>query len=91
MAEYFEYIEEQAQVKEEDPAMAESDIIGIANDMERNIREYAVFNPNAMNTWIIIPEIIVAQFEFKPMMFQMLQVIGQYSSSTNENPHLHQR
>lgn len=40
--------------------MAESDIIGIANDRAKNIRDYEVFDPNAMNTWIIRPKIIVA-------------------------------
>ncbi|MCI31263.1 hypothetical protein A2U01_0052475, partial [Trifolium medium] len=56
-----------------DAGMAEPDIIGIANDKERSIRDYAVFDPNAMNTGIVRPEITAAQFEFKPMMFQMLQ------------------
>ncbi|KAK2415996.1 hypothetical protein QL285_038430 [Trifolium repens] len=43
------------------------DVIGIANDRTRNIRDYAVFDPNAMNTGIVRPEIIAAQFEFKPI------------------------
>ncbi|KAI5384334.1 hypothetical protein KIW84_071373 [Lathyrus oleraceus] len=69
----------------------DNDIIGIANDRARNIRDYVVFDPNAMNTRIIKPKIIVAQFEFKPMIFQMLQAIGQYSSSANDDPHLYLR
>lgn len=56
--------------------MADNDIIGIANDKPHNIRDNAIFDPNAMNIGIIIPEITVAQFEFKPMMFQMMQAIG---------------
>lgn len=30
----------------------------------------------------------MAHFEFKPMMFQMFQAIGQYLSAANEDPHL---
>ncbi|KAI5415664.1 hypothetical protein KIW84_040906 [Lathyrus oleraceus] len=71
--------------------MAEPDIIGITNDKARSTRDYAVFDPSAMNTGIIRPEITVVQFKFKPMMFQMLQAIGQYSGSAHEDPHLHLR
>ncbi|MCI60371.1 hypothetical protein A2U01_0081627, partial [Trifolium medium] len=42
---------------EPEPVMAEPDIIGIANDKGRSIRDYAVFDPNAMNTGIVRPEI----------------------------------
>jgi hypothetical protein len=69
--------------------LAEPDIIGIANDRARNIRTYAVFDPNAMNTGIVRPEITAAQFEFKPMMFQMLQTVGQFSGAATDDPHLH--
>lgn len=48
--------------------MKDNKIIGIANDMVCNIRDY-VFDPNAMNTNIIRPAITVTQIEFKPMMF----------------------
>lgn len=71
--------------------MTENDIISIANDMERNIRDYDVLDPNAMNTGIIRPEITVAQFKFKPMIFQTLRAIGQYSGVANEDPHFHLR
>lgn len=59
--------------------MVEIVIDGIANDMAINFRNYVVFDPNSMNSIIIMPNINVAQFEFKPIMFQMLQVISQYS------------
>lgn len=49
--------------------MRHNDIIGISNDMARNIREYAVFDPNFMNIGIIRPKITMTQFKFKPMMF----------------------
>ncbi|MCI47804.1 hypothetical protein A2U01_0069046, partial [Trifolium medium] len=69
--------------------MAEPDIKGIANNRGRSIRDYVVFDPNAMNTGIVRPEITAAQFEFKPMMFQMLQTVGQFSKAATEDPHLH--
>ncbi|KAI5424793.1 hypothetical protein KIW84_030832 [Lathyrus oleraceus] len=71
--------------------MAETGVIGITNDMPRNIKECAIFDQNAMNTRIVRPEITVARFEFKLMMFQMLQAIGQYYGTSNEDPHLHLR
>jgi hypothetical protein len=48
-----------------------------------------VFDLNVMNTGMVIPEITTAQFEFKPMMFQMLQSVGQFSRVITEYPHLH--
>ncbi|KAL5560677.1 hypothetical protein UlMin_036888 [Ulmus minor] len=50
-------------------------IIGIANDRDRSIRDYAIFDPETMNTGIVRPEITANHFEFKPMMFQMLQTM----------------
>ncbi|KAA3486974.1 RING-H2 finger protein ATL63 [Gossypium australe] len=35
------------------------------------------------------PEIEAPQFELKPMIFQMLQTIGQFSGMPTEDPHLH--
>lgn len=61
---------------EKERDMTDNDIIGNANDRVRNIRDYFVFDLNAMNPSIILPKITIAQFEFKPMMFQMLQAIG---------------
>jgi hypothetical protein len=70
---------EEEMVEAEEVPIVMPDVIGIANDRTRNIRDYVVFDPNAMNTKIVRPEITAAQFEFKPMMFQMLQTIGQFS------------
>ena len=47
-------------------------IIGIANDRARHIRDYAIFDSETMNSGIVRPEITANHFEFKPMMFQML-------------------
>ncbi|MCI22482.1 hypothetical protein A2U01_0043658, partial [Trifolium medium] len=43
-----------------------------------------------MNSGIIVPEITAPQFQFT-MMFQMLQVVGQFSGAEIEDPHLHLR
>lgn len=40
--------------------MASNDIIGIANDRARNIMDYTIFDPNAINTVIIYPKITIA-------------------------------
>lgn len=76
---------------EEEEVMADNDIIGIANDRERNIRDYVVFDLIAMNIRIIRPKIAMAQFEFKSTMFQMLQAIDQYSKAAIEDSHFHLR
>ena len=54
-------------------------IIGIANDRDQFIQDYAIFDPETMNTGIVRPEITANHFEFKPMMFQMLQTVGQFN------------
>lgn len=45
--------------------------------------------PKTMNTGILRHEINANHFEFKPMMCQMLQVVGQFSGSPQEDLHLH--
>lgn len=52
------------------------DNIGNVNDQARNIRNYAIFYLNSMNYGIIRPNIIVTQFEFKLIMFQIVQAIN---------------
>ena len=42
-----------------------------------------------MNIGIVRHEIIANHFEFRPMMFQMLQTVGQFSGSPQEDPHFH--
>ena len=46
---------------------------------------------NDLNTGIRRPDIEATQFELKPVMFQMLQTVGQFSSMPTEDPHLHLR
>ena len=64
-------------------------VIGMANDRDRPMRDYVVFDPQTMETSIVRPELATAHFEFKPMMFQMLQTIGQFGGMPTEDPHLH--
>ena len=68
-----------------------ADTIGLANDRDRPMRDYAVFDPQTMHTGIVRPVITANQFEFKPMMFQMLQTVGQFGGTHQEDPHLHLR
>ena len=65
--------------------------IMLADDRDRAIREYAVPLFNELNPGIMRPEIEAAQFELKPVMFQMLQTVGQFSGMVNEDPYLHVR
>ncbi|XP_062086166.1 uncharacterized protein LOC133792274 [Humulus lupulus] len=44
---------------------------------------------NELYPGIVRPEIQAAQFELKPVMFQMLQTVGQFSGMPTEDPHLH--
>lgn len=60
----FEDLEEDFEENQQgqDIIMAKTDIIIIVNDRVRNIRDYAVFDPNTMNIGIIGSGISVAQF-----------------------------
>ena len=64
-------------------------IIGIANDRNQSILDNAIFEPETMNTGIVRPKITAKHFEFKLMMFLMLQTVRQFSGLPHEDPHLH--
>ncbi|KAH9704917.1 hypothetical protein KPL70_011661 [Citrus sinensis] len=64
-------------------------IIYMADDRDRAIRDYAVLTPQVVHPGIIRPEVEAANFELKPVMFQMLQTVGQFNVLPNEDPHLH--
>ena len=59
------------------------------NDRDRPMRDYAMFDHQNMQTSIARPHIDAVHFEFKPMMFQMLQTIGQFGGFSHEDPHEH--
>ncbi|XP_062089610.1 uncharacterized protein LOC133796144 [Humulus lupulus] len=63
----------------------------LADNRARAIREYAAPMFNELNPGIVRPEIQAAQFELKPVMFQMLQTVGLFSGMPTEDPHLHLR
>ncbi|KAM6543139.1 hypothetical protein CsatB_007586 [Cannabis sativa] len=63
----------------------------MADDRDQIIRQYAAPLFNELNPGIVRPEIQAPQFELKPVMFQMLQTVGQFSGIPTEDPHLHLR
>ena len=54
--------------------------------MKRLIRDYVEFESSPMRIGIVTPKITTALFEFKLMMIQMLQTVGQFSGSCFEEP-----
>ncbi|PON39152.1 hypothetical protein PanWU01x14_307220, partial [Parasponia andersonii] len=78
-------LEEMAEAAGTDNAAA------MADDRDGAIREYAIPILNGLNPGIVRPEIQAPQFELKPVMFQMLQTVGQFSGVPTEDPHLHLR
>ncbi|XP_062104114.1 uncharacterized protein LOC133815274 [Humulus lupulus] len=77
--------------EEEEGAQNMTNPIVLADDRARAIREYAAPMFNELNPGIVRPEIQAPQFELKPVMFQMLQTVGQFSGLPTEDPHLHIR
>ncbi|PON65867.1 hypothetical protein PanWU01x14_113560, partial [Parasponia andersonii] len=68
-----------------------NDAAAMADDRDRAIREYAIPILNGLNLGIVRSEIQAPQFELKPVMFQMLQTVGQFIGVPTEDPHLHLR
>ena len=66
-----------------------NNIIYMTDDRDRAIRDYTVLTPQVVHLGIIRPEVEAANFELKPVMFQMLQTVGQFNGLPNEDPHLH--
>ena len=56
-----------------------NNIIYMADDRDRAIRDYAVLTPQVVHPGIIRPEVEAANFVLKPVMFQMLQIVGQFN------------
>ena len=53
-------------------------VIYLVDDTERAIRAYAYPIVKELNPCITIPEIQATTFELKPMMFQILQTLGNF-------------
>ncbi|KAH9727218.1 hypothetical protein KPL70_008578 [Citrus sinensis] len=71
--------------------LGNNNIIYMADDRDRDraIRDYAVLTPQVVHPGIVRPEVNTANFELKPVMFQMLQTVGQFNGLPNEDSHLH--
>ena len=65
--------------------------VDMVNDRDRPMCDYAVLNPTHLQTGIARPNITTGHFEFKPMMFQMLQTVGQFGGFFHEDPYAHLR
>ena len=61
----------------------------MADDRERATRDFAVLTPQAINLCIVRSEMQADNFEFKLVMIQMLQIMGQFNGLPYEDPHLH--
>ena len=48
----------------------------MADDRDRAIRDYVVLAPQVIHLGIVRHEVEAANFELKPVMFQMLQTVG---------------
>ncbi|KAA3463938.1 Retrotransposon gag protein [Gossypium australe] len=83
-------LENQNDVQGNIVANAQNPIL-IVYDRDRPIRQYVVPLLNELDLGIRRPEIEVPQFELKHVMFQMLQIIGQFSGMSIEDLHLHLR
>ncbi|KAH9678667.1 hypothetical protein KPL71_025809 [Citrus sinensis] len=69
--------------------LGNNNIIHMANDRDRAIRDYTVLTPQAIHPGIVKPDVQAENFELKPVMFQMLQTVGQFNGLPSEDPHLH--
>ena len=53
-----------------------NNIIYVVDDRDRTIRDYVVLTPQVVHPGIVRPEVEAANFELKPVMFQMLETVG---------------
>ena len=66
-----------------------NNIIHMANDRDRAIRDYAMLTPQAIHPGIVRPDVQANNFELKPVMFQMLQTVGQFNGLPSKDLHPH--
>ncbi|KAH9763243.1 hypothetical protein KPL70_001093 [Citrus sinensis] len=66
-----------------------NNIIYMADNRDRAIRDYVVLTPQVVHPGIIRPEVDAANFELKSVMFQILQTVRQFNRLLNEDPHLY--
>ena len=61
----------------------------MAYDKDRTIRDNIVLTPQIVHLGIVRLEVEFTNFERKPVMFQMLQTVGQFNRLSSEEPHLY--
>ncbi|KAH9656597.1 hypothetical protein KPL70_022740 [Citrus sinensis] len=66
-----------------------NNIIHMVNDRDKAIRDYVVLTAQAIHPGIVRPDIQAGNFELKPVMFPMLQIVGQFNGLPSEDPHIH--
>ena len=69
--------------------LGNNNIIHMANDRDRAIRDYAVLTPQTIHPGIVKPDVKADNFELKPVMFQILETVGKFNELPSEDPHLH--
>ena len=66
-----------------------NNIIHMTNNKNRAIRDYAVLTPQTIHPGIVKPDVQADNFELKPVMFQMLEIVGKFNELLSEDPYLH--
>ncbi|XP_052299278.1 uncharacterized protein LOC127902988 [Citrus sinensis] len=61
----------------------------MADDIDRAIKDYVVLTPQVVHPGIVRLEVEATNFELKPVMFQILQIVGQFNGLPSEDPHIH--
>ncbi|KAA3461797.1 protein FAR1-RELATED SEQUENCE 5-like [Gossypium australe] len=67
---------------------SDADIPGMIDDRDRPIREHVVPILDDLNPRIVKPQIQALNFELKPMMFRMLQIVRKFSGLPTEDSRL---
>ena len=65
-----------------------NNVIYMADDRDKAIRDYAMLTPQVVHPGIVRPEVEAANFELKSAMFQILQTIGQFNGLPHKDHHL---
>ncbi|XP_061363520.1 uncharacterized protein LOC133307117 [Gastrolobium bilobum] len=59
------------------------------NQDEISIRAHGMLALNHLHSSIVQPDVATNNFEFRPVMFDMLQIIDEFNWFPSEDPHLH--
>ncbi|KAK9222129.1 hypothetical protein WN944_010561 [Citrus x changshan-huyou] len=64
-------------------------INGREDDRDRAIKDYTMLTPQVIYPRIVRPKVQAANFELKPVMFQIYKQWGNLNGLSSEDPHLH--